>query len=261
MSSQGFDKSPAITKTQAQAMWDQPSPFYFYGFYLGGPCYVNSDRYPDGRAKSFTAQLHQDYIDIGFKLAYIYVGCQDQPTNCHAPTTSEQGDSMGRDDAEKAANFATAIGVPTGSVIYLDVEGGNSHSAEMLAYVSAWVKEINSNSNFWAGIYCSAGSHGSVAKQLLDAVNGKANMWVAQYHCNPGSLINSSGTCKVTSCTNPTVIHDLNLDDTSFSQAYIRQYAGNVYVNYNGTCLNVDLNVARNQDPNIVQFDVSEGGI
>ncbi|PFX63071.1 hypothetical protein COL35_29220 [Bacillus toyonensis] len=260
MSFQGFDKSPAITKVEAQAMWDEPSPFHFYGFYLGGPCYVSYDRYPDGRAKSFTAQLHQDYIDIGFKLAYIYVGCQDQPNNCHAPTTDDQGDSMGIDGAREAVGFATSIGVPVGSVIYLDVEGGNSHSNGVLAYVSAWVKEINSNSNFWAGIYCSAGSNGSVAQQLFDAVNGMANMWVAQYQCNPGSSKNNGGTCIGTSCSSPAITHDLNLDATSFSQAYIRQYAGNVHVNYNGTCLNVDLNVAREQDPNIVQFQIPEGG-
>lgn len=254
MAYQGFDRSPAITKDQAIAFWNEPSPFYFYGFYLGGPCYVSSDRAPDGKAKSFTSELHQDYLLLGFKLAYIFVGCQDQPTNCHTPITTEQGDNMGRDDAEKATNFATTIGVPNGSVIYLDVEGGNAHSSAMLAYVKSWVEYINSNSNFWAGIYCSAGSSGSVAKQLFNAVDGKANMWVAQYLCNPGSSRNSSGNCTVTSCSSSAITHDLDPASTSFNQAFIRQYAGDVYVNYNDTCLKVDLNVAKEKDPNVLQY-------
>ncbi|MEH7505808.1 glycoside hydrolase domain-containing protein [Neobacillus drentensis] len=260
MALQGFDKAPAITLDQAKAMiggleppYDGHTDLYFYGFYLGGPCYLSSDREADGKARSFTSQLHQEYIDIGFNLAYIYVGCQDQPTTCHSPTTTEEGETMGKNDAIKAMEFATDIGVPEYSVIYLDVEGGNSHSAEMLAYVRSWVSEIN-NSNFVAGIYCSAGSHGTVAQQLYDEVGGQSNMWVAQFQCNPGSSKVNEGQCNITSCTNTATLNDLDLNATSLPNAYIRQYAGNVHVKYNNTCLIVDLNIARDGDPNIKQF-------
>ncbi len=36
--SQGFDKSPALNKDQAHALFDgNGGPFKFCGFYLGGP--------------------------------------------------------------------------------------------------------------------------------------------------------------------------------------------------------------------------------
>ncbi|WP_018132298.1 glycoside hydrolase domain-containing protein [Effusibacillus pohliae] len=253
MSWQGFDKAPAISKTTAQNMWTG-TPFYWYGFYLGGPCYLSGDRDSNNRAISFTASLHSEYKNIGYNLAYIYVGRQDQPYPCNAPTTSN-ATTLGEQDAQQAAQFASEIGAPALSVIYLDVEGGNLHTTAMVDYVKAWVSYINRATAYWAGIYCSAGSNGSVAQQLYDAVGGRANMWVAQYQCSPGKSYNtSSNYCFTTSCTNTASINNLNLDNTSFSGAYMRQYAGDVYVKYNGECLAVDLNVSRDIDPNKKQF-------
>lgn len=253
MSIQGFDKAPAISKTTAQNMWTG-TPFWWYGFYLGGPCYMSSDRDANNKAKSFTSALHTDYKNIGYNLAYIYVGRQDQPSPCNAPTSSNAV-ILGEQDAIEAAQFASDIGVPSLSIIYLDVEGGNPHTTAMVDYVKAWVNYINSSTVYWAGIYCSAGSKGSVAQQLFDAVGGRANMWVAQYQCNSGQSYNTSNsTCFTTSCTNTASINDLNLDNTSFSGAYMRQYAGNVHVNYNSECITVDLNVSRSSDPNTKQF-------
>jgi len=251
MSSQGFHKAPALTKAQAQNMWTG-TPFYFIGFYLGGPCYMSSDRATSRKSISFTSARHTDYTDIGFKLGYFYVGRQDQPSPCNAPTTSN-AITLGESDAQEAAQFASDLGAPNLSVIYLDVEGGNLHTDAMKSYVSAWVSYINNNTSYWAGIYCSAGSNGTVAQQLYDACGGYANMWVAQWQCGDGKSYDGS-SCYTTSCSNPATINNLNLDDTSFSGAFIRQYAGNVYTNYNSDCRYVDLDVARSFNPNSKQF-------
>ncbi|WP_178019679.1 glycoside hydrolase domain-containing protein [uncultured Paenibacillus sp.] len=253
MAYQGFHKAPALSKTQAQNMWTG-TPFYFLGFYLGGICYMSSDRGTDRKSISFTADRRKEYEDIGFKLGYFYVGRQDQPSPCNAPTSSNAA-SLGEADAKEAAQFASDVGAPSLSVIYLDVEGGNLHTSAMESYVSAWVSYMNSRTAYWAGIYCSAGSRGTVAQQLFDACGGRANMWVAQWQCDSGKSLNSAGTsCYTTSCTNPATIHNLNLDDTSFSGAYIRQYAGNVYTNYNNDCRYIDIDAARELNPNTKQF-------
>lgn len=250
MSIQGFDKAPAISESTAQNMWDF-TPFYWYGFYLGGPCYLSVDRASDNKAISFTSTRHTEYVNIGYKLGYIYVGRQDQPDPCNEPTSSN-ATTLGEQDAQEAAQFASDIGVPSLSVIYLDVEGGDPHSSAMLDYVAAWVSEINSSTAYWAGIYCSAGSQGSVAQELFDAAVERANMWVAQYQCISGLSYGTS--CFTTSCTNTASINYLDLNDTSFSGAYMRQYAGNVHVNYNSECVQLDLDVSRQSDPNIKQF-------
>ncbi|MBO8163443.1 MAG: DUF1906 domain-containing protein [Brevibacillus sp.] len=247
MSYQGFDKAPAISKSTAENMWNG-TPFWWYGFYLGGPCYLSSDRDASTRkAISFTKQRHDEYKQIGYKLAYIYVGRQTQPSNCNAPTTSN-AKTLGESDALEAAQFASDIGAPSLSIIYLDVEGGNLHSDAMVEYVKAWVAKMNSSTAYWAGIYCSAGSQGAVAKQLDEAVGERANMWVAQYQCSSGKSYGTS--CYTTSCTSTASINYLDLDDTSYSKADMRQYAGNVHVKYNNECLVVDLNVSRETDPN-----------
>lgn len=250
MSVQGFDKAPAISEATAKNMWSG-SPFYWYGFYLGGPCYLSTDRDTDRKSKSFTKSLHQKYKDIGYNLAYIYVGRQDQPEACNAPTNSN-AISLGESDALEAAQFASDIGIPSLSIIYLDVEGGDPHTEAIKSYVGAWVKKINSSTLYYAGIYCSAGSKGSVAKELYDAAGGRANMWVAQYQCERGSSYGTS--CTKTSCTNTASINNLDLDDTSYSAAYMRQYAGNVHVKYSNECAVVDLNVSRTSNPNTRQF-------
>ncbi|PEW06544.1 glycoside hydrolase domain-containing protein [Bacillus cereus] len=245
--SQGFDKSPALNKDQAHALFDgNGGPFKFCGFYLGGPCYLKADRGPNNEAISFTQQLHQDYIDIGYKLGYIYVGRQDQ-INCNLP-----GSGTGTTDAQEAIGLAKNIGIPDKSVIYLDVEGGNNHSPSMVQYVTDWVNEINNTTSpqFFPGIYCSAGSSGSVAKQLYNAANNNANMWVAQYQCAPQKSYNNN--CYSTSCTNPASINDLD-PSKIFQEVYIQQYAGDVFVNYNNVCVTVDINVAKSDDPNAVQ--------
>ena len=58
------------------------------------------------------------------------------------------------------------------------------HNAGTVAYVQRWVQTINST-GYYAGIYCSAGSNCSVALQLYNAVNGKANMFVAGWMADP----------------------------------------------------------------------------
>ncbi|WIL44871.1 DUF1906 domain-containing protein (plasmid) [Bacillus bombysepticus] len=244
---QGFDKSPAVDKAKASALFEgNGGPFKFSGFYLGGPCYLKGDRDSNNQAKSFTKQLHQDYIDIGYKLGYIYVGRQDQ-IDCTSPETGD-----GINDAQEAINFALNIGIPDKSVLYLDVEGGNKHSDKMVNYVKEWVDTINNTTppnQFFAGIYCSYGSSGTSAQQLYSVINQKANMWVAQYNCNP--KFSENGSCYLTDCNNTATIHDL---DPSKIGAFIHQYAGDVSVNFNQKCVVVDLNVAKSDDPNELQF-------
>ncbi|MCL6458454.1 MAG: DUF1906 domain-containing protein [Gorillibacterium sp.] len=251
MAFQGYDRSVALSKAAAQNLYTS-TPFYFMGFYLGGPCYVSTERNTDNTSKSFTATALTDFTSIGYKLAYIYVGRQDQPNPCNAPTTTN-ATSLGEQDAKEASKFAANLSVPSLSVIYLDVEGGNSHTAAMVDYVKAWVAYINSSTPYWAGIYCSNGSQGAVAKQLYDAVGGRANIWVASYPCDLGKALNSAGSCSTSTCAAPAITQ--NYDPTaSYANAYMRQYAGQINVKYNSDCQTVDLDTCTGTDPNAKKF-------
>lgn len=245
MAYQGFDKAPAISEQVAKEMWSG-TPFYFYGFYLGGPCYMSSDRNDDNSSKSFTKEKRDLYEEIGFKLGYIYVGRYD---NCNTPSSIEKAQELGKKDAEEAINFAKKVDVPSLKVIYLDVEGGTC-SDEVLEYVKTWVEYINGgNSPYWAGVYCS----GAIMKKIKEAINSKANIWVARWQCNSGkSYDEDNSTCFETSCSNPAHINYVDIDNG----ACIRQYSGNVYYkkNSDSTCLLVDLDISEDKDPGKKMF-------
>jgi len=57
-------------------------------------------------------------------------------------------------DANEAAWFAREAGIPTGRIIYLDIEQGGLQSAASVAYFNAWVDKLGTY-GFAPGVYCS----------------------------------------------------------------------------------------------------------
>jgi hypothetical protein len=176
---QGFDKAPAVSSADLTKLTNG-TVIRNAGFYIGGPNYMPTDRASDNSAISFTSTVKSYYLSKLLGVAYIYVGRGDQSTvkPSSNPATAY---SQGQQDALEAKNFALNLSIPSDSVIYLDIEGGNIHDNVTVEYVKGWVAKINADTNYWAGIYCSAGANLSVASQLYTAVNKKANMWVAKF--------------------------------------------------------------------------------
>ena len=83
-------------------------------------------------------------------------------------------------------------------------------------------------------------------------------MWnIARYPCNPGQFEDwSTGACKTSSCSvvaNPDGEAPEPSSGSGFADASTWQYAGDVYVSYNGVCYEVDLSASEFSDPGLLQ--------
>lgn len=253
---QGYDRAPALPYDKVVKL-TTGTVIRIIGFYIGGPNYMSSDRASNNTAISFTGQLRTQYLQRA-NLAYIYVGRSDQGVTLKTPETEgTEAENLGRVDAIEAQGMAAALGIPTGSVIYLDIEGGNKHNEGTVCYVQTWVKLINL-SGYYAGIYCSAGYNCETALQLYNAVNGKANMYVAKWMAEPGYCYDmATGQSYKTSYTNPAKWYDLDPKEAIPGMGnIIRQYSGNVCISLQGVETIVDQISSCMSDPNVRQFSL-----
>ena len=91
--------------------------------------------------------------ELGWGIAPIYVGQQTQassPKSSHVLTAAQ-----GQTDAQDAARLAALAGIPEGRNIFLDVEQGPPTETAMRTYYGAWVEEVNRNTPYRPGVYCS----------------------------------------------------------------------------------------------------------
>lgn len=252
----GYDKSPALSVDKVKEM--AKSMLRVIGVYIGGLNYESSDRGEGNKAISFTKEVIQGYLLIpSIKVAYIYVGRSDQDVSIKIPDQDPEAVSKGVTDAREAERLAKALDVPDNSVIYLDVEGGNKHNEAVVAYVKSWVETINNKTSYWAGIYCNYGSAtASPAKQLYEAVNHEANMYVARWYAKGGSCYDIfTGETYVTSKSNPAKWFDINPEDrVPGTGCIVYQYSGNVWINLQGVQTIVDQISSTVPDPNVKQF-------
>jgi len=69
-----------------------------------------------------------------------------------------------------------AAGFPDVSVVFLDVEEGGTLQADFMAYIEAWINEVNGQTPYWAGVYC---SYDQTAAQISAAVgSSKVTVYV-----------------------------------------------------------------------------------
>lgn len=253
---QGYDKAPALPFSDVDSL-TTGTVIKIIGFYIGGPNYMSSDRNTKNAAISFTSQLRTEYLKK-VKLAYLYVGRSDQGVSLKPPTNAgSEAVKMGKDDAKEAKELAEALDIPAGSVIYLDVEGGNLHDDGTVDYVKSWVQTIN-GSGYYAGIYCSAGSNCQTALQLYNAVNGKANMFVAKWMAASGYCYDmDTSTSYQTSYAHPAKWYDLDPAERVPGMGnVIVQYSGNVYISVRGVQTIVDQLSSCMADPSVRQFEI-----
>jgi hypothetical protein len=100
----------------------------------------------------------------GWGLVPTYVGQQVIGAGSHTVTAAQ-----GTIDGQDAGSIASTAGLAPGSVLYLDIENGAEMPANQVRYVTAWIDEVNTNTNYWAGVYC---SHFKTAQQVADAAAG-----------------------------------------------------------------------------------------
>jgi hypothetical protein len=230
----GFDISTYPGDSKMQTWWSS-SPFYFVGFYLA-PAPHHSNTSWMTKYSVLSGQ--------GWGAIPIYVGRQSGDGSL---LTAAQG----RADAHSAANLAIQAGMPQGfGYLYLDVESGGTLSSAFINYIKAWIVEMDTNTTFWAGVYCSY-SHTAAQIRAAIGANTVCRFWCFNVNCPP-----SPGCTTPSSAPNPA--------NCGYSEATTWQYAqdpqpggvscvgytgGHCQPQWDGVSLLVDLDSSLYQHP------------
>jgi hypothetical protein len=213
--------------------WFETSPYRWVGYYLPAPCYTGTTW--TGRRDALR--------DIGWGFAVLFVGEQDwsampgaqadtavdEPRCSSAHLTQERG----RAHAVEASASAFADGFPAGTILFLDVERVGSVSGELAAYVRAWVDAVLTDGRYSPGLY----AH-DINVEVLYAINAeefarhgrtdRAPLWVAR----PSGFDVRSAPA-----------------ESGYAAALIWQGILDRREEWNGTVLNIDVNVSTSSDP------------
>lgn len=172
---------------------------------------------------------------LGYGFLITFVGLQEGDTGL----TSTQG----QNDAASAATLANDAGFTVeNTVIYLDVESGPPLSTQMISYIDGWINAIVAHTIYMPGVYCSYETADQIKSSSTNAGNlSNIRYWVWNLSsASPGCITNTSDT----------------VADSGVSYASSWQYAqtnpnipATCSVTYNGTTLDVDLDLSNYANP------------
>ena len=173
----GFDAcdAPALTSMRA---W-LTSPYRSIGIYIGGA----ARGCPQA---NLTASWVRSVATMGWNAQPVYVGLQAPCSTFTARITYGRESTQGRDAAVDAIARAEALGIGSGSDIYLDMEAytqSASCSGSVRAFLSSWTSTLR------AGGY-SSGVYSSLASGIADLANGAGQpgfvapdkIWIASWN-------------------------------------------------------------------------------
>lgn len=229
----GFDTRDYPGEAAMRA-WFGASPYRWVGYYLPAPCYTGTTW--SGRRQALR--------DIGWGFAVLYVGEQDwaamgrtvgdtarveSPRCSSAHLTQEHG----RTHADEAAAAAAADAFPAGTVIFLDVERVERVSPALSTYVRAWMARMLQEGRYTPGLY----AHDINVEDLYAIVadefvrhqrSDRPPLWVAR----PSGFDLRSAP-----------------QESGYAAALIWQGRLNTVEEWQGTRLNIDVNVSTSADP------------
>ena len=164
----------------------------------------------------------------GWGLAPVYVGGQ-----VTGPGSHDISAARGTRDGTDAAGIMAAIGMPTGSCVYLDLENGAPLTPAQRAYVVAWCASVRATGGK-PGVYCSYQMGAAVHAAVPDA-----RIWV--FHVATTSRHANAAKAFPTGAKSPAA--------SGFPGAVLWQHEQNVTITVGGHALTVDLNASRMSDP------------
>lgn len=180
---QAFDTCTAPNLTTMNA-WRKSSPYGAAAIYIGGR---NRGCAQPQLTSSWVRSVHA----AGWQLIPLYVGAQPPCQTSGNPEriTAANASSLGTSDGTDAVARASALGLRSGSAIYLDMESYDIANAScvqsVLTYVQAWDRAAHAK-GYWAGFY--GFSQSSAATIATAAAKGTTNLpdalWYARYDNN-----------------------------------------------------------------------------
>ncbi len=225
----GFDRLVYPGDSIMRTMFEQTN-LYWCGFYL-----APAPSHPDTSWMTKLDTLQQ----IGWGVAPTYVGQQ-----MVGPGSKNVTAAQGTLDARDAAKLASAAGLSTGSILFLDIEQGPPIGAAALAYYSAWASELEDHTNYSPGVYC---SFYQVAQSLHD-VNSTPIFWifnVNKFTCGP-----AKGGRQTISPSSPFPAPDPVLSGVSFAKLWQLGQGNNCNINAGGHVVaRVDFDSSSSMDP------------
>ncbi|MFG2718766.1 DUF1906 domain-containing protein [Streptomyces sp. NPDC048416] len=202
------------------------SPYGAVGVYYGGRgrhCQVQHNL-----SRSWVTQVHQ----MGWQVLPVFVGSQAPcvyAANKKGVRIGNRPTEQGRSEADEAVGAAQALGMLSGSPLFLDMEAydvGNAACARTtLDFVRAWNREVRER-GYLPGFYSSADSGVRQMEQARQAGVGDlpAVIWFARWH------------------TGPAVYEEQSLREDAWRHQRIHQYAGDTAETHGGQRLVVDRN-------------------
>jgi hypothetical protein len=158
------------------------SPYRAVGIYIGGvdrTC-ANAELTPDWVAAALAG---------GWSLIPTYVGLQAPciSNTKRARFTAANAQSQGAAAADDAIAETAALGLPSGSPIYFDMEGYSlkdpACTQAVQTFVSAWVGELHAR-GYVAGVYGSAASTMRDVQALAATPASPDDVWIADWNGN-----------------------------------------------------------------------------
>lgn len=222
---EGFDACTAPTQ-KSMDTWRADSPFRAVGVYIGGPARACAQ-------PRLTAEWVRRQAEAGWHLMPIWVGPQPwHSASTGLSTDPSAADGQGRAAADGAVAAAASLGLPTGTVLYNDVEhytDRDTWDAPVVAYLTAWTLRLH-ELGYRSAAYVSAGSgakalsaHHHQAPEAMPDV-----LWVARWN----------GAASVTDA-------DMGLPAGTAQWAGRRrahQFRGDHDATYGGVTINIDRN-------------------
>ncbi|MGR4883518.1 DUF1906 domain-containing protein [Streptomyces sp. LARHCF249] len=176
---EGFDACTAPTQASMDT-WRADSPFRAVGIYIGGRARACAQ-------PRLTAEWVRRQAEAGWHLMPIWVGPQPwHSASTGLSTDPSEADGQGRSAADGAVAAAAALGLPTGTVLYNDLENYTDREtwdAPVVAYLTAWTVRLH-ELGYRSAAYVSAGSgakalsaHHHQAPEAMPDV-----LWVARWN-------------------------------------------------------------------------------
>jgi hypothetical protein len=216
-----FDACKAPSTATLQA-W-QASPYRALGIYIGGTNRACAQA-------NLTPQWVLDTTASGWSLLPLYVGlqapCISQSGLSKISSTLATAADQGRAAADDAVAKAEALGLPTGSPIWFDMEGykvGNTACSNAVrSFVTAWNDELRAV-GFVPGVY---GSSASTIRDVSTLDTPPDLAWIANWN----------GV--------QSVFGDRYVSDSIWANHQrIHQYKGGHNETYGGVTINIDSNI------------------
>lgn len=214
----GFDActTPSTTTMNAWAA----SPYRGVGVYIGG---VNAACAQPNLNASWVSRE----VAAGWHLIPTYVGLQG-PGACSGTCKSinpSQASSQGAAAADDAVSQARALGIPTGSPIYNDMEQysrSSSNSMAVLGFLSGWTNQLHAD-GYQSGVYSSASSGiTDLVSQYGTGYSEPDDIWIAHWD-------------------GQATTNDSYVPSGDWAGANrIRQYVGGHNETYGGVTINID---------------------